>query len=239
MDKKSFLNLGGLQKRWLLNTASVVFALGLVCVLAVTAYFAARYYSDMEMDLHNRGEDTKEIFADHAGQSYDEYYKSCVSFAQNFGDDEHLQLQFVAAAGDFVASSRGQWTGEVPNTSEIENAISTRGQSYFVGRDPAMNERIMALAVPIIYSNGEVIGVLRYVTSVRKLDSQIIQVALTSCAVLLAVLLAYQLRFWTVQLLLMVLVSCGLLVNGKAMMYMFKLLDSMANHTNVTKFGSM
>jgi len=39
MDKKSFLNLGGLQKRWLRNTASVVLALGIVCVLAVRLPF--------------------------------------------------------------------------------------------------------------------------------------------------------------------------------------------------------
>lgn len=190
MEKNQFKKTGGLRRRWLINTIGTIIALGLVCVLAVTAYFAARYYSDMEMDLHNRGEDTKEIFADHAGQSYDEYYKSCVSFAQNFGDDEHLQLQFVAAAGDFVASSRGQWTGEVPNTSEIENAISTRGQSYFVGRDPAMNERIMALSIPVIYSNGEVIGVLRYVSPTKFVDGQIFTVALIAFLGLMAVVAA-------------------------------------------------
>ena len=54
MDKKSFLNLGGLQKRWLVNTASVVVALGLVCVLAVTASFSAYYFSNMESDLKYR-----------------------------------------------------------------------------------------------------------------------------------------------------------------------------------------
>ena len=48
----------------------------------------------------------------------------------------------------------------------------------------------MAVSSPMIYSNGEVIGVLRYVTSVRKGDSQIIQVALVSCGVLVAVLAA-------------------------------------------------
>lgn len=181
---------GGLRRRWLINTLGLICALGLVCVMAVTVYFAARYYSELEWDLNSRGENTKEIFSDHAGQSYDEYYKTCVSFAQNFGDDEHLQLQFVAAAGDFVASSRGQWTGEVPNTSEIENAISTRGLSYFVGRDPAMNERIMALSVPIIYSNGEVIGVLRYVSPTKFVDGKIFTVALIAFAVLVAVVAA-------------------------------------------------
>ena len=46
----------------------------------------------------------------------------------------------------------------------------------------------MAVSCPIIYSNGEVVGVLRYVTSTRIVDAQIFLVALTSVLVLLVVL---------------------------------------------------
>ena len=61
---------GGLRRRWLINTLGLICALGLVCVMAVTVYFAARYYSELEWDLNSRGENTKEIFSDHDGQSY-------------------------------------------------------------------------------------------------------------------------------------------------------------------------
>ena len=46
----------------------------------------------------------------------------------------------------------------------------------------------MAVSSPMIYSNGEVIGVLRYVSSTRKMDMQILYVALISTAVLSVVL---------------------------------------------------
>ena len=46
----------------------------------------------------------------------------------------------------------------------------------------------MAVSCPMIYSNGEVIGVLRYVTSTRLMDRQIVIVALISLLGLLAVL---------------------------------------------------
>ena len=35
--------LGGLRRRWLINTVGVVGTLGLVCVLIVTTVFAAYY----------------------------------------------------------------------------------------------------------------------------------------------------------------------------------------------------
>ena len=54
MGEKVRMRVGGLRKRWLLNTASVVFALGLVCVLAVTASFSAYYFSNMESDMKSR-----------------------------------------------------------------------------------------------------------------------------------------------------------------------------------------
>ncbi len=185
---KSRFNVGGLRKRWLLNTASVVFALGLVCVLAVTASFAAYYYSNMESDMKYRARTTTEFFADYIDQTYNEYYQSCITYAQTFEDKNIIELQFINKQGDLVASSYGQWAGKSPNTAEIQEAVTSRYPQPFVGRDPNTGERIMAVSSPMIYSNGEVIGVLRYVTSTRKVDMQIVLVAVVSSLVLLAVL---------------------------------------------------
>ena len=188
MDKKSFLNIGGLQKRWLLNTASVVIALGLVCVLAVTASFSAYYFSNMESDLKYRARSTSDFFADYIDQTYNDFYQSCITYAQTFEDKDNLELQFINTEGELVASSYSAWAGETPRTPEIEKAITSRYSEPYLGKDPVTNERIMAVSSPMIYSNGEVIGVLRYVTSVRKVDSQIVQVAMVCCGVFLAVL---------------------------------------------------
>lgn len=182
------LQTGGLRKRWLLNTASVVFALGLVCVMAVTASFAAYYYSNMESDMKSRAKTTTDFFADYIDQSYNEYYQSCITYAQTFEYKDILELQFIRNDGSLVASSYGQWAGESPSTSEIQEAVDQRRPSTYVGRNPDTGERIMAVSCPMIYSNGEVIGVLRYVTSTRKLDIQIVLVALISSMVLLVVL---------------------------------------------------
>ncbi len=182
--------MGGLRKRWLLNTVSVVFALGLVFVMAVTAAFAAYYYSAMESDLKNRARTTTDFFANYVDQTYNEFYQSCITYAQTFVDKDALELQFINSQGDLVASSFGQWAGQSPDTPEIQEAVSTRDSRTYVGRDPNTGERIMAVSSPMIYSNGEVIGVLRYVTSTRLVDGQILLVAMISALVLLMVLVA-------------------------------------------------
>ena len=149
-------------------------------VLVVTAAFAAYYYSNMQADLTHRARTTTEFFANYIGQSYNEYYQSCISYARNYEDKNTIELQFISASGRIVASSYGQWGGSDPATSDVADAISTRQVSVFVGRDPATGERIMAVSSPMIYTSGEVIGVLRHVTSMQVVDQQLVLVALTA-----------------------------------------------------------
>ena len=187
---KLYKSMGkGLRRRWLINTVAVVCMLGLVCVLAVTASFAAYYYSAMESDMRYRARSTTDFFADYLNQNYNEYYQSCITYAETFEDRNFIELQFINAEGKMVASSYGDWVGSSPDTSDISDAVSTRGISSFVGKNPQTGERIMAVSSPMIYSNGEVIGVLRYVTSTVKMDRQIAQIAVISLGALLLVVL--------------------------------------------------
>ena len=180
--------LGGLQKRWLANTVSVILALGMVCVLAVTASFAAYYHSNMEADMKARAKSTTEFFAEYIDLNYNEYYQSCMVYAQTFQDKDKIELQFINVRGMLVASSYGQWAGESPQTSEIQAALTSRAPQTFAGRDATTGERIMAVSSPMIYSNGEIIGVLRFVTSTRLMDRQIAFVALISLLGLVVIL---------------------------------------------------
>ena len=189
METKTKLHMGGLRKRWLLNTASVVIALGLVCVLGITAAFAAYYYSLMESDMRKRAKTATDFFADYVGQNYSEFYQSCVTFAQTYDGKNNIELQFINADGFLVASSYGQWAGRSPATKEIQQAIDSRGMVSFIGRDENTGEQIMAVSTPMIYCNGSVVGVLRYVTSTRIVNGQILLVAATSGSVLLIVML--------------------------------------------------
>ncbi len=178
---------GGLRRRWLYNTVGVVCSLGLVCVLVVTAVFGSSYYSNMRSDMSYRAKTTTEFFADYLNQNYNEYYQSCITYAQTFEDRNDIELQFISATGRIVASSYGAWAGPSPTTPEIQDAFSTRSIRSYVGNDPSTDERIMAVSSPMIYSNGEVIGVLRYVTSTALMDRQILLIALFALLALLVV----------------------------------------------------
>ena len=181
----------GLQKRWLRNTLSLVLALVLVCVTALSVTVAAYYYSNMQAGMESKARTSTSFFENYIGQSYNEFYRSCMKFAQTFDAKDVMELQFINTNNRIVASSFGRFSGKVNVTSDVTDAIATKKISTFTGTNPATGERIMAVSSPLIYSNGEVIGVLRYVTSLKKVDRQIllfsVMVALVGAVVLLIV----------------------------------------------------
>lgn len=171
------MKIKGLRRRWMLNTLSVVCVLGLLCVLLITVSFSEYYYSNMKADLRYRAKTVTEFFADYQNQNYNKFYQSCITYARTFEDKDSIELQFINLSGNIVVSSYDDLTTDSPTTPEIQEAIATRDVRPYVGPDPLTGERIMAVSSPMIYSNGEVIGVLRYVTSTRIMDMQIMRIA--------------------------------------------------------------
>lgn len=178
----------GLRRRWIINTVSIVCVVGLICVLVVTVAFANYYYSAMESDMRYRAKTTTEFFSEYINQSYSEYYQSCIAYAQGFEEKDVIELQFINASGRIVASSYGKWAGQSPTTSDISSAMESGQIRVFRGTNPQTGERIMAVSSPMVYSNGETIGVLRYVTSLKMVDMQILQLALIAFTAFVAVL---------------------------------------------------
>ena len=101
----------GLQKRWLRNTLSILFAIVLLCVIALSIMVAAYYYSSMEAGMEAKARTSTSFFDNYVRQSYNEYYQSCAKFAQSFDSKDQMELQFVNTNNRIVASSYGVYSG--------------------------------------------------------------------------------------------------------------------------------
>ena len=188
MKKRPIRKSQGLQSRWVMNTVSVILALGLACCLAVTATFAAYFYSNLESNMKYRAGLASGFLEAYADQEQDVFLQACVRYTKNQGEQDDVSVQFVDLWESIVAASDDQGVGKSPKTTEIQEAINSRGAVPYVGRDPLSGRRVMAVSSPVIYSNGEIIGVLRYVAPTRSIDLQIVMVALI-CFLVLGVVL--------------------------------------------------
>ncbi len=166
--------ISGIQRRWLNSNISILVVIVMLVVIAYSISTYAYYYTNLQQTLESRAKTTTDFFGTYLNQSYNEFYRSCATFAETFEDKNRLELQFIKVNGELVASSYGQWSGQEPGTPEIERAKQTREIEAFIGKNPNTGERIMAVSCPMIYSNGEVIGILRFVTSLSIADREIL-----------------------------------------------------------------
>mgnify|MGYP003290944171 CR=1 FL=1 len=182
-------NRNSLRSRWLSNTVIVFCILGLICVILIGITFTVYYYANMRADMKARAAQASQFFSSYVGQSYDDYYQSCVNYAKNYELSANMELQFINAEGVLVASSYGHWAGSSPSTAEIFSAMTRRESDDFVGINPDTGEHIIAVSCPMIYSNGKVVGVLRYVTSTRLVNLQIVYILMAAVGVFALLLL--------------------------------------------------
>ena len=178
---------GGLRRRWLLNTVWVMCAVGLTCVVGLAAVFAANFYTELDNDLYYRAGSAAEFFSEYVEQSYEGCYQSCLAYAEAFEDPDGSTMQFVKPQGQIVAASDGRQIGMVPVTPDVDDAMTTRGAAPYLGEDLAMGERIMAVSSPVIYSDGEVVGVFRCVATTASVDQKLFWVGFAGFAVCLIV----------------------------------------------------
>ena len=166
--------LRGIKRRWMFNSVSAMLLIILIGVSAFSAAFSNYYYSSVRTGLETKAKTASEFFNNYMLKSYSEYYQTAYSYTQKFEEKDELELQFINAAGNIEISTYGLTAGTSPQTPEIEEAIQTGKISSWTGNDPLTGERVMAVSSPMVFS-GTVVGVMRYVTTLRIVDLQILK----------------------------------------------------------------
>ena len=167
----------GLEKRWLLNNVSIMVVLVLLCVLLVTLSMAAYYYASVRASLETKAKTTGSFFASYSDRDYSEYYQTCIRLSQTYDEGEGVELQFISPAGELLASSDGQRPGAAVRSTDVSEALESRHMAAFSGADRQSGKRVMAVSSPLIYSDGSVVGVLRYIASLETVDRQVMRIA--------------------------------------------------------------
>ena len=192
-NKKGFvsaLHIRGLRERWLFSAALPILLLLVLAVALFSIGVQEYYYSAMRSGLESRARIAAETFSGYGVKSYSEYYRLASYSAETFEEKDTIELQFINTNGRVQVSSYGLTAGTLPGTSDIDAAVGGEMASY-QGRDPQTGENVLAVSYPL-YFNSRVVGVLRYVTSLREaqhrvlMDSLLASAAALVCMVLIA-----------------------------------------------------
>ncbi|MBR6259026.1 MAG: HAMP domain-containing histidine kinase [Oscillospiraceae bacterium] len=157
----------------MLNSVLVFVVLIIVAIIAFSLSIAGYYYDNMESGLLNKAKIATNFFAAYTTRSSAEYYDSIYKYTNEFDSAGTIELQFINTSGNVVTSSYGSAAGSHPGTEEIQSVLTNGATESFRGKNPNTGERIMAVSAPMKYTDGQVIGVMRYVTSLRVVDREI------------------------------------------------------------------
>lgn len=164
----------GLQRRWLRNTVGITVILVLLLITAATAGITAYYYSGVASEMEAKVKVTTDFLMNSIERSKAELYLACSNAARNFNEKDIMEMQFVDAELNLVATSYGQIPKSVTETADLKSAIKTGKVAVFRGNNPATDERVMAVSSPVVYSDGTIIGVIRCITSLHLVDQQVL-----------------------------------------------------------------
>lgn len=168
-----FKPIRGIKRRWLFNNLAYV---ALVIVLAVVLYSVAAmnfYYNSVRMNLTNRVQVNSQYFNDNVNTNFESFYANAKRQTMEFADKDKLERQILYSDGRILFSSSGLPTGMIPGTPDIDAALNESTVKTFTGKNPLTGERVMSVSSPLITSSNQVVGVMRYVTSMREVDSKV------------------------------------------------------------------
>ncbi len=184
------IKITGLRKRWLVNSLSPIFVVALLVAVTFCVGMVNYYYNMMLDGLRTRATHASDYFTSYSMNSDSEFQQSAASFAREFAERDSLEVQFIGTSGKIIVSSNGLTSGISPNTGDIAGALQGDITPYR-GVDPSTGEHIMSLSAPLMF-NGQVRGVMRYVTSMSGVQREIwITVGVAAALLLLCIGMVY------------------------------------------------
>ena len=179
------IRLRGLRQRWIINTVMPVFILIVLIVVLFSAGVSSYYYGTMQKGLETRAQAIANSFNEYFMDSgYISFYPKAVQAADSFEDKDRIELQFISSSGRIQVSTSGLTAGTSPGTGDITQAIETAEMAPFRGWAPETGENIMAVSHPLVF-HGNVVGVMRLVTSLRAANRQVMLAVLAICLIAL------------------------------------------------------
>ena len=185
---------GGLKGRWLVNSLSFVVVILAVIIIFVSVGISSYYYSSIRDNLSNRVHSAASAVRDNFTQSsYDQYLGAIRQYVLGYEDKDKVELQFIDNAGLILMSTSALTADPNPSTDDVIRALTNEVPESWTGEDPMTGERIMSVSEPMYSSRGDLLGVVRVISSLEIAEHQIaiiILSAIAACLIFLALVVA-------------------------------------------------
>lgn len=188
----------GIRAKWIMHSLLFVVIAVLLGLAAFSFAISSYYYNGVRSAIESRAKTASDFLGNYVTKTYAEYYQSACRYTELFDEQDRIELQFVDTSGRIEISSYALTAGTLPGTEDISKALQDKAVSSWRGVNLSTGERILAVSCPVFYGSGQLVGIIRYVTSLRLVDRQIlisILIAFVVCVFLILVVLLSNMFF--------------------------------------------
>lgn len=170
---------GGLKGRWMMNSMTIITAVLAIAAIFVTMIAASYYYNNMRQNLVSRATQSAGFLNRFLNSSYEQFLSASQSFVSGFEDKDKLEVQIVSSNGHILSSSSSfSQTGSEPGTKDVAQCLEENATTVWMGKDATSGERVMSASAPLYDSNQDLIGCVRYISSMALVQHQIVYIVL-------------------------------------------------------------
>ena len=161
-----------ITKRWLFNSFGIILLI-LIAIEILSAYgFKSYYYSGVRQTVASRADLVEGLLKKYAQYESADYTTEVRGLIENFEDKDKMEIMALNVDGGILLSSSGFEATRTLYMPDFQQALeSENGEGYFQGT--LYGEKILALT-RIFQVSDEEIFAIRYVTSLARVDQQII-----------------------------------------------------------------
>ena len=177
--------MGGIKRRWFINYMLVVIIAGII----IEGFFLVGINKFYYRNAYNIITDRAKVTVDFYRKYYDTNLYNVNEMAQllvnNYSDSEIAEIQIIDLDGNIIKSNN-EFSVEEKIILPIGIESKIIEKNFFM---PTTGEKVMAVYIPLKNNNGEIVGVLRYLTSLILIDRTVYRLFLYSLIILSVILL--------------------------------------------------
>ncbi len=178
----------GIKKRWVRNYILIILLIAIV-VVGVFLFTIQRFYYNLAYEnLYNRMNVSAGFYTKYTETEKLNLDEIAQLILRDYQDKDVAELQILSPEGEILYSSTGFTSNAKVSSGDYTDAI--RGiQGYWVGKNSLTEERVMGVSSPMKDDHGNIIGILRYVSSMQEIDFLLYRFFLYSALILAGIVL--------------------------------------------------
>lgn len=177
---------GKLRWRWLFNTLGATLVVVSIAVTAFSLAMYSYYSATILATLESKAQTAAGMFRNYTETTY---LYNARQFVSQFEEKNSIEVQILNASGRVLISSMMDISGASVESSDVARSIESKHVESYTGPDPDTGDHIIAASAPVVY-NGTVVGVVRMVTSLRQVESQMTRIIAMTSGIGLVILIA-------------------------------------------------